>query len=295
MVFSRPLLSREQLLLGLDLDGGGGSSPRGNYVVDRPAGDGLPEVVRIVDVAEDLPINVSSDEEEMEVGEFLGVRPMSDDDVADDEDTDSEEDDWTSEDSGYDTMTDDEDMDSEEEVEEEDRDVEENSGYDGDGDDDVIRPRSPLDQQMPSEDFWHGCRRVDPPVPCACPRHPIPEERPEDGPQRRSLAGPRRSEPPVPQRFEDSAPSTSGLSSATKRSREESDTEQVSAKRHRWNLDGGLDESAPSTSGLGRSTSGSREANHEESAPSTSVGGSHTFRRLWLGPFLRWTDDSDSD
>ncbi|XP_034720637.1 microtubule-associated protein futsch-like [Etheostoma cragini] len=134
--------------------------------------------------------------------------------------------------------------------------------------------------------------------------------------------------PSTSQWSKESAPSTSGLGSSTKRSREESNTVQVSTKRQKWNCEDSHDETSASTSGLGScrsredsyresapSTSGlgsyrSREDSYRESAPSTSGLGSYRsredsyresapspFRKYWRGPFdyLRGTEDSDSD
>ncbi|KAL7403870.1 hypothetical protein ABVT39_018791 [Epinephelus coioides] len=99
------------------------------------------------------------------------------------------------------------------------------------------------------------------PVPSPEPRAQ-PVERPEDL-------------PPVCPRSEDSAPPASGLSSSTKRSREDSDTPQVSGKRQRKNC----------------------EDCDEEPRPSTSGTSSSMPRRYWPSSFQyqRRPDDSDSD
>ncbi|GLD68236.1 uncharacterized protein AKAME5_001954700 [Lates japonicus] len=97
--------------------------------------------------------------------------------------------------------------------------------------------------------------------------------------------------------LEESAPSSSGLSYPTKRSREENHTEQVSMKRLRRDEEEAPEESAPSTSGRSFFTSGSREDDYRNSTPSTSGLGFFTGRRHWPNPFgyRRWAEDSDSD
>ncbi|XP_018558881.1 uncharacterized protein LOC108901749 isoform X2 [Lates calcarifer] len=94
--------------------------------------------------------------------------------------------------------------------------------------------------------------------------------------------------------LEESAPSMSGLSYPTKRSREENHTEQVSMKRLRRN---GEEESAPSVSGLSFFANGSSEDDYRNSAPSTSGLGFFAGRRHWPDAFgyRRWAEDGDSD
>ncbi|XP_071318770.1 uncharacterized protein [Trachinotus anak] len=262
MASSRLLLTWEDLLIAAyepdNLRTGGSSQP----VIQRPAEDGLPDVIRIVDV--DLSFYIFLDEEEdREVvgGEYEDDGDSFEDDEEEDHymDSDEEEDededddldlegleDWTSEDSGYDSMSEDE------------EDLE---------DDDDIGRRSPLVQEFPPEEFWHGWRPVLPPLPADVAHPQVPEEQ---LPQVFPPAGPSAEEPST---SEDSAASTSGHSSSLKRSREESHSEQVSTKRHRWDFEGNLQESAPSTSGLNSSTT----------------------RRSWLADWPPWLDDSDSD
>ncbi|XP_059211688.1 uncharacterized protein LOC131990627 [Centropristis striata] len=87
---------------------------------------------------------------------------------------------------------------------------------------------------------------------------------------------------------EEPAPSSSGLASSTKRTREDNDGEQVGTKRQRIHLE----EPAP-TPPAPRST----EEDYRDSAPSTSSGlATSTTRTFWLGPrHHQWDDDSDSD
>ena len=160
--------------------------------------------------------------------------------------------DWTdlSLDSGYGSMSE-----SEEEEEDEDSSVwsdwtdlssvfgywsmseSESEEEDDEGED--VRPDSPLDQEFPPDDFWQGWRQVDPSVvvsPLPSPTHsPAGPAVPADPPV---SAGPVGEEP---------TPSTSGLGSSTKRSREESPAAQQSAKRQRRD-NGDVDHQQPSTS-----------------------------------------------
>ncbi|XP_018541601.1 uncharacterized protein LOC108889562 [Lates calcarifer] len=162
--------------------------------------------------------------------------------------------------SGYGSMTEDEDLDVD--------DVED------------VSFRSPLVQQLQPDGFWEDWRRMGPPVPFGAPlATPVPTPMPDAAPVSRSL--------------EESAPSTSGLSYPTKRSREENHMEQVSMKRLRRNEE----ESAPSTLGLSFFANGSREDDYRNSAPSTSGLIFFTGRRHWPDPFgfRRWAEDSDSD
>ncbi|XP_045910315.1 trigger factor-like [Micropterus dolomieu] len=314
-----------------------GNYPAGgvNYIVERPAADGLPEVIRILDNNEGQsdPIYISSDEEEVGEIEVViggggeGNHALSSEDEnefgedEEEEDEDSDEDDEDDED-------DDEDDDDDDDDEEEDFSESEDSGYDSmseDDDDDDI-------QVFPPEDFLRVWRQVIRPVPAAAPvAGPVGDPDPVAVPQlligsqprvpahHQERPGPQVEQPEdglpaVSQRTEETVSSTSGLSSSTKRSREEGCTEQVSAKRQRWNCEENYKDSAPSTSGLSSSTKRSREEgcteqvsakrqrwnceeNYKDSAPSTSGLSSSTNRRHWPGPYeyQRWPDDSDSD
>ncbi|XP_039979200.1 uncharacterized protein LOC120787549 [Xiphias gladius] len=133
MSSSRPRIPEEHLPEGvapqqvLDNDAGGVDD-----IIGRPAEDGFPELILVVDDDEDnnLPVNISSGEEE----EF-----EEDDREVDETDSESEIGEvWSgdfSNDSGYSTMTF-----SEEYLED---DLE-----------DDFRPLSPLVQQFPPESFW---------------------------------------------------------------------------------------------------------------------------------------------
>ncbi|XP_071346207.1 uncharacterized protein [Trachinotus anak] len=316
MALSRPLALEERLLGGVAHQVDSDHPGDVNYIIGRPAEDGLPEVFRIVDDAEDsdLPSYMSSSEEddELEAGE-----------VVDDED------DWSdgiSIDSGYSTMTEDE------------EDME---------DDDDDRPRPPLAHQLPPGNFWQDWRQAHPPVPAAAPLA-APVGVPAAAPQQLTVWQPQVPvQPPkllwlpeqqVSQRVEESAPLLSDLNFFLKRVREECDTGQVSSKRPRRDCEenpdpqqlmdwdpqvpvqppkllwlpeqrveqpgGGLlsvsprwEDCAPSTSGLSSFTNTSREEDHRDSAPSTSGLGVFTGRRSRPGPFgtSRWAEDSDSD
>ncbi|XP_042287466.1 proline-, glutamic acid- and leucine-rich protein 1-like [Thunnus maccoyii] len=300
MALGGPLFAGDHLLTGvaheMDRDPAGGSFQRVGYLVERPAGPGIPEVIRILDHDDDnnLPIYISSDEEEEDevvvgiVGAGGGedVPPFSSDeedeveeddqqsesDEEEDEDTDDSDDwfDWSSEDSGYESLSEDE-----EELE-----------------DDDIRPRSPLVQQLPPDNFWQRWREAYPPVPAGAP---VPVAAPFVVPQQLTAR-----HPPVPvqhhelpgasasQQPEESAPSTPSLSSSTKRSREDSHWEEVTAKPPKRNCEERMDNPVPSTSG------------HSSSATSSTTSGSSssaTSRRYWECPFgfPLWADDSDSD
>ncbi|GLD62096.1 uncharacterized protein AKAME5_001384700 [Lates japonicus] len=210
-----------------------------DYIIERPAMDGLPEVIRILDDEDfNRPDYMSSEEEEFD---------------SDEED----EEEWSDEslDSGYSTMTDDED------------DPE-------DCEDDQDRPRSPL--PLPPPNFWQEWRRQCRPFPAATP-----------------LAA-----PAGPTRVPDAAPTTSGLGTSTKRSREDSDAQEVSMKRPRRDDEDSPEDSAPLTSGLGVSTHRNREEDHRDSAPSTSGLCRFTpsgFPGIQLLYLPRRDDDSDSD
>lgn len=272
----------------------------------RPAEDDLPGVPRI---AEDLPVCISSDEEEdvdveMDV-EGEDILPPSDEDEESDEEEEEMDDSDRSDDSGYDSNSEDE-----EELEVDDV--------------DDIRLRSPLVQQFPPANLWEGWHQGYPPVPSGTPAvHPVgvPTQTPDAafvcGPvavhqhlvvwqpplpaEHRTLLGQQR-EPPeghhsVSQRLGDGVPSISGLSSSTKRNREENPSEQVSAKRLRIKYEERLEVSAPSTSGLGLFTTRNRDESYRASAPSTSGVVSFPNIMHWPGPFgfPVWTDDNDSD
>ncbi|XP_074534340.1 uncharacterized protein LOC141796907 [Halichoeres trimaculatus] len=175
---------------------------------------------------------------------------------ADSEDADSEDEDPDSEDPDSED-TDREDTDDSDDWAEESDD----SGYietddEEDEEDGDIRPHSPLNQELAPEDFWQGWRQMVRPVSSVGASPPL------------SPPGPSWN----PQSPEDLAPSTSGLGSSLKRSREESSTEQVSSKR-------------PRTS-------------DQDPAPSTSSGLRFSpNRRNWHVPshHTGWSDDSDSD
>ncbi|XP_037644134.1 histone H3.v1-like [Sebastes umbrosus] len=237
-----------------------------NYIIERPARDGLPEDD---DDEGNLPVHISSNEEEdgeveIAVGEGEVERNVLDEVVvrllSDIEEEEEEEE----EDSGYESMCEDE-----EDNEEDNINV-------------IIRPRSPLNQRFPPPSFWQGFRRgLSPPVrfhvsspfslvPFGIRPAPL-AERPEEG------------RPSVCQRSEvrsESVPSTSGLSCSTKRSREEDCTEQVSVKR-RHDCEDSHEVPALSSSGLGSSTKRSRQEDYYR----------YGFRRYWESA----PDDSDSD
>ncbi|XP_059206794.1 uncharacterized protein LOC131985609 [Centropristis striata] len=86
---------------------------------------------------------------------------------------------------------------------------------------------------------------------------------------------------------EEPAPSSSGPASSTKRTREDGDGEQVGMKRQKIHQE----EPAP-TPPAPRST----EEDYRDSAPSTSSGlGPSTIRTFWPSRHHQWDDDSDSD
>ncbi|CAK6955087.1 proline-%2C glutamic acid- and leucine-rich protein 1-like [Scomber scombrus] len=259
-----------------EMDHGLAGTPIRLFIIERPAEDGLPEVIRSVDHDDDvvLPDYVSSDEEDGEVEVGIAIPLLSSDEeedmevddrlsVASEEEEDEDDIDienWTSEDSGYESLLEDEE----------------------DSEDEDFRPRSPLVQQLPPEDFWQGWREDYPPL-LAGP--------PVVGPP---IAGPPVAGPPVagPLEPDECAPSTSGLSSSTKRSREDTHLEEVTAKRPRWNSEEVPDDSAPSTS---TSYSSGRDESYLDSEPSTSSGLRN--RGFWDSPFgIPWrADDSDFD
>ncbi|XP_056225900.1 proline-, glutamic acid- and leucine-rich protein 1-like [Seriola aureovittata] len=192
MTDSRPLPTGEPLLAGVahEVDDHHAEG------IQPPTEDGPREVDY------DLPIVISSDEEEDSV--VIVIEDGDDEeDYRSDEEEESEEEHWTSEDSGYDTLS------------EEEEDLE---------DDDVnIGRLSPLIQEFPPEEFWHGWRQEFSPFPADVAHPHVPDER---LPPVLPLAGP-CSSVAEPSRPEDPAASTSGHSSSTKRSREESHSEQV--------------------------------------------------------------------
>ncbi|XP_042287742.1 uncharacterized protein LOC121910567 [Thunnus maccoyii] len=252
----------------------GGSFQRVDYLVECPAGDGVPEVIRILDHDDDnnLPICISSDKKEegevavsiVRTGGGEDVPPFSSDEESDEEEDEDTEDsegwsDSSSEDTGYDSLSEDE-----EELE-----------------DDHIRCRSPLVQQLSPENIWQHWREACPPVPAGSPvpagppvpaGSPVPVAAPVVVPQQLTA---RR--PPVPvrhrkprgasasQRPEESTPSTASLSSSMKRSREDSHWERVTAKRPRWNCEERTDNSAPSTSDHSSSTNRSWDESYRDS------------------------------
>ena len=92
--------------------------------------------------------------------------------------------------------------------------------------DDDIRSHSPLTQQFTAENFWQDWQWIHPPVPAAAPQQPI--ARPAELAAREASEAEQVEQPEggllsVSLELEESVPSTSGLSSSTKRSREESD------------------------------------------------------------------------
>ncbi|GLD65505.1 uncharacterized protein AKAME5_001696500 [Lates japonicus] len=226
----------------IEVDGDGTGDM--DYIIERPAVDGLPEVIRILDDEDNNRPDVSSEEE----------------DVFDSDEEDGEvwtdEEDWSEEDSpdsGYSTVTDDED--------------------DPDDDD-----RSPSPLPLPPANFWQEWRRQCRPFSAAAPLAPrIPDAAPVCAPA--------------------AAPSTSGLSTSTKRIREESDTDQVGMKRPRRDGEDNPEEPTPSTSGFSFSTNRTREEDHRDSAPSTSGLLRHFTPLGFPGIQLLYVpnDDSDSD
>lgn len=282
-----------------------------NYIVERPAEDGLPEVFRIGDdYVGDLSIYISSDEqEEADVemgGESEDIPPPSDaDEESDEEEEETDESDTVSDDSGYDTISE-----YEEELEVDDV--------------DDIGPRSPLVQQFPPANLWEGWHQGYPRVPSGTPAvHPggVPTRTPDAAPVCGPVAIPQHlvvGQPPLPvehhtllgqqegqpeghysvsQRLGDGVASILGLSSSTKRDREENPSEQVSAKRLRCKYEERPEDSAPSTSGLGLFTNRNREESCSVSAPSTSDVVSFPNIMHWPGSFgfPVWTDGNDSD
>ncbi len=293
-----------------------------NNVHERPAGDGFPAVIRIIDQdEEDFPANISSGEEnegEYEVGmarDGQGIPPLFSDEEGDDEDFDDGDALSDFEDSGYESIS------------------EDDSDSDGDG----SRPASRLVRPFPPDGFWQefgpvlpsfagsltGTGTAAPQQPTVRPPLELPglQVEPHEVPsvfQRWDGCAPstsglrtsakRRREDSGPEEVSSkrrhceegprqTAPLTSGLSSK-KRSREEHDTEEVSSKRQRWNCEEPPEESVLLTSGLGSTTSESLEEDFWDSAPSTSTGLRYSCSRSFLlGPFAyrSYVDDSDSD
>ncbi|KAK2856808.1 hypothetical protein Q5P01_005543 [Channa striata] len=241
-----------------------------NYIVERCTENGLPEVIRIMDNYEHLPVIFYFVEQEE-----LQFEPFEDDEADEEEDMeldyyDDVEEDWF--DSGYSPVTDDENNDEE---------------------NDIIRA-SPLLLQLPPEDLEWGRQLVGLPVAAAAHRN-LDFSPPQVGPQIPLIASGCDScaEASISWRSEDFAPSTSGHSSAMKRSSEESCMEQEGVKRQSWIVEDSLEDSAPSTSGLGSL----REMSYQDSTPSTSGLGSFSTRTDWLfrSDLPLWGDDSDSD
>ncbi|XP_076737708.1 uncharacterized protein LOC143416169 isoform X1 [Maylandia zebra] len=255
-----------------------------DYVVERPAEEGLPEVIRILDDSDTervsegeygeyipLPSSPSSPEaqdpdDSEEEGEYPPYIPEDVEEVS--EDTDNSSDwnnseewaDWPSDDSGYDTMDE--------------------------------RADSPLIQELPPEPFWHDWQHPIAPgaAPFAmppfgqanAPLFPVgdplaspassapPSAASSPAPLAASSPAPSAPSSPAPSSATLSAsPSTSALTSSAKRSGDDTCTDEVSAKRCKVSDDTFY---GPSTS-------------------SGSVG----VRRFWERPFNLSLDDSDSD
>ncbi|GAA6218393.1 major centromere autoantigen B-like, partial [Lates japonicus] len=212
MAFRRPQMPEEDpgVIYVSDDDDAGDV----NYIIEHPVDD-VPEVIRILD-SDDEDVNrpdLSSGEE----GEFEGDQEdeeESSEEESSEEEVSSFEEEWSddeSPDSGYSTMTDEEDS------------------SESSRDSDDVRPVLPE---------WLQPHRAAQRAPVLHQR--LPEEQVEQ-PEGGLL--------PVSPRLEDPAPSSSGVSTSTKRSRE-SDTEEVSMKRQRREDEDNPEESAPSTSGL---------------------------------------------
>ncbi|XP_074517281.1 uncharacterized protein LOC141783726 [Sebastes fasciatus] len=204
MSFSRPVMEQQLMGVNSELDN---NRPGGvNSIVERPAQDGEVRLGFVGDgeyeryvIERDIYqiFGHSDDEEEEEM-----MMEVEDEDAWSD----------SSEDSGYESKSE-----HEEDSEDDDFNV-------------IIRPVSPMNQLVPPPSFWQVLHRESSPVglpagaPFCFPFGVLPaqqEERSEEG------------QPSVCQRSEESAPSTSGLSISTKRSREEDCTEQVGVKRQR--------------------------------------------------------------
>ncbi|XP_040007025.1 uncharacterized protein LOC120802906 [Xiphias gladius] len=222
MSSSRPRIPEEHLPEGvapqqvLDNDAGGVDD-----IIGRPAEDGFPELILVVDDDEDnnLPVNISSGEEE----EF-----EEDDREVDETDSESEIGEvWSgdfSNDSGYSTMTF-----SEEYLED---DLE-----------DDFRPLLVVPARIPDAAPVCGPAAAPQQLMVGHPQVPVqPEKLPEQQVER-----PEGSVLPFSERLEECAPSTSGLSSSTKRTREENYTGQLSSKRPRVNSEENPEDAVPST------------------------------------------------
>ncbi|XP_049446953.1 nucleolin-like [Epinephelus fuscoguttatus] len=245
------------------------------YIVERPAEDGLPEVVRILDDDEDLPIYISSgeeevsedevsveydDEAEVDVGDLIPPLNFDDDEdlpiYSSSGEEEVSEDEVSVEDDGEVQVGEGElipPLDSDDE-DEEDAQEEELSMFD------FRRFSRPV--VIPPGGFWPGWRPFGDPL----PEPPVqPVERP---------AG----LPPVSPSSGDSAPPASALSSPTRRSREDSDTLQV---RHEGDIEEEDDEDTqdythffPRVQWIPPAVSSSSEA----SAPPASTPSSSTKR-----------------
>ncbi len=293
-----------------------------NNVHERPAGDGLPAVIGIIDSDKgkaallslyselydeidnkDPQIAISSGEEtegEYEVGmvrDGQGTPPLFSDEEGDDEDSDDDNTLSDCEDSGNESVTED-DSDSDSEDYSDDASDDDGQDYSDDASDDDGEDYSDDASDDDSGGDGDGSR------PASCLVRPFSfagnltgtgTAASQQPTVRLELPG-LHEEPSVFQRWDDSAPSTSGLSTSLKRRREDSDPEDVSSKRQRF-------EETPetwvsSTSGLGSSASESLEENYWDSAPSTSTGlRDFPGGTFWLGHFARGrcADDSDSD
>ncbi|XP_034535525.1 proline-rich protein HaeIII subfamily 1-like isoform X2 [Notolabrus celidotus] len=201
------------------------------------------DVVYVAGGEPGIPQHIIDDINDMiDIQQYIAKLDIDDTDDSDDSD------DWTDRDSddsgydpGYDSMTEAE----EEEDEEED----------------------PLEQVLPPDGFWMRWRQVSPPIPVGPPVPASPPAGPPTGPPVCPPTGPSAGPPtgpptgpPGPSSIqkspEECVPSTSGLGSTWKRSREESSTEPVSTKRQRTSAEDRPEDSTPSTSGLSSSTNG---------------------------------------
>ncbi|XP_028432936.1 sarcoplasmic reticulum histidine-rich calcium-binding protein-like isoform X2 [Perca flavescens] len=241
------------------------------YIIERPAAEGFPEVLRILDDGDDEGDDpAEADVDIREEASFDNDEEANEDDEDDEETDDSDNWSVSSADSGYDSL-------EEEEEEEEEEDVGDGpGGHRGDDDDEYefefydyvmnYRPPrlwdlppqlQPLNGQPPQEPDQHqqphqhqgGIREEDncgePTLSASCPLSSAKRSR-EQGDEepdpakrlRRSYEGSLREK----ENFKETTTSTSGLSSSTKRSREESDEEPDPAKRPRRSYEGSLRE-----------------------------------------------------
>ncbi|CAJ1081032.1 LOW QUALITY PROTEIN: uncharacterized protein LOC128379724 [Xyrichtys novacula] len=229
----------------------------GELMDDHRADDHPVEDVIVVldDIPGDIvPIYISSSDDDSD-DDVVVVLAGGDEgnnliEVVDLEDSDSSEetdfsDDGDSDDSDTDDSdTDDSDTDDTDDWDSDITHIDSDSGYSSmsEEEEEVVRPDSPLDQELPPDDFWLGWRQLSPPVPAVLPVPAgLPVEPPASPPA--GLPGAQSS---VHQGPEDCAPSTSGLVSSSNRSREESSPEQVSEKRQRTGDED--DDPVPSTS-----------------------------------------------